>query len=172
MGGRLLLNSLGGLLNRPEDQAYLHEIHRDTHYPEYDFPLMVNAILALDDFTPESSATYLLSGSHRQLAKPTDQLFFAQADRLAVPRGSVVFFDSRIWHCAGKNQTPRPRRALTFTFTRCFVKQQMDYPRLLGEEFAHRLPARVRELIGYDSRVPSTLEEWYQPVDKRLNRTI
>ncbi len=77
-------------------------------------------------------------------------------------------FNSNLWHAAGVNRSDRPRRALTLAFTRPFVKQQLDYPRALGYDRGDSFSPALRQLLGYNARVPSSLDEWYQPLDKRL----
>jgi ectoine hydroxylase-related dioxygenase (phytanoyl-CoA dioxygenase family) len=59
---------------------------------------------------------------------------------------------------------------LTLAFTRPYVKQQLDYPRAIGYERGESLPPVLRQLLGYNARVPASLDEWYQPPEKRLYR--
>jgi hypothetical protein len=40
----------------------------------------------------------------------------------------------------------------------------------MGYEDGHRYSEQVRQLLGYNARVPSNLEEWYQPPEKRFYR--
>jgi hypothetical protein len=44
----------------------------------------------------------------------------------------------------------------------------MDYPRLVGYDRISSLSEKQRQLIGYNSRVPATYEEWYQPLERRM----
>ena len=129
---------------------------------------MVNMLVMLDDFTLENGATYLLTGSHMQPEKPTDEEFFAKADRAVGKRGSIILFDSMLWHATGENLVGGMRRALTLTFTRPYIKQQLDYPRYMGYERAEEFSEDLRQVIGYNARVPATLDEWYQPPNKRM----
>jgi len=48
------------------------------------------------------------------------------------------------------------------------VKQQLDYPRALGDEFGASLSPVLRQVLGYNARVPASLDEWYQPPERRL----
>jgi ectoine hydroxylase-related dioxygenase (phytanoyl-CoA dioxygenase family) len=66
------------------------------------------------------------------------------------------------------NTSVGPRRALTIAFTRPFMKQQLDYPRALGYHRRDTFSPRLRQLLGYNARVPASLEEWYQPPERRL----
>jgi hypothetical protein len=166
--GPYILNTFGGLLNRPSERSYVARVHRDQRTFSGELHLMAQLLVMLDDFTEENGATYLLTGSHRLPDKPPDDLFFRDAVRAVAPAGSIVVFDSNLWHAAGINRSTRPRRALTLNFTRPFIKQQLDYPRALGYERGESLSPALRQLLGYNARIPVSLDEWYQPPDKRL----
>jgi phytanoyl-CoA dioxygenase PhyH len=168
--GPYILNTYGGLLNPPNETVYVSQVHRDQRTFTGELRLMAQLLVMLDDFTADNGATYLLSGSHRLRDKPSDEAFFKDAVRATGTAGSIIIFDSNLWHAAGANRTDRPRRALTLAFTRPFVKQQLDYPRALGYERGASLSPNLRQLLGYNARVPVTLDEWYQPADRRLYR--
>jgi ectoine hydroxylase-related dioxygenase (phytanoyl-CoA dioxygenase family) len=95
-------------------------------------------------------------------------VFFRDAARAVAPAGSMVMFNSNLWHAAGVNRSDHSRRALTLAFTRPFVKQQLDYPRALGYDRGDSFSPALRQLLGYNARVPTSLDEWYQPLERRL----
>jgi ectoine hydroxylase-related dioxygenase (phytanoyl-CoA dioxygenase family) len=167
-GGNYILNAFGGNLNMPGNKTYASLVHRDVRTYTREIKFLLNTILMLDDFTVENGATYLLSGSHLRKEKPSDEEFFAQADRAVGKSGSILFWDSNIWHAAGINKTNLPRRSLSILYSQPFLKQQFDYPRALGYENLDSLPANFKQIVGYNARVPSTLQEWYQPPKKRF----
>ncbi|NII27391.1 phytanoyl-CoA dioxygenase [Pseudoflavitalea sp. X16] len=164
-----ILNSFGGVINLPHKASYVCNMHRDIR-TFYNIPMMMNMLVMLDDFTLENGATYFLSGSNKYDERPDEIYFYEHADRAIGKAGDIILFDSLVWHAAGKNTTDKARRALTLTFSRPFMKQQLDYPRLIGydrnndEEFSEE----VRQVIGYNARVPVDLDEWYQPPAKRF----
>jgi hypothetical protein len=166
--GPYILNTFGGLLNLPKEASYVNRVHRDQRTFSGEMHLMVQLLVMLDDFTEENGATYFLNGSHRTDERPADEVFFRNAVRAVGPAGSIVMFDSNLWHAAGSNRSSNLRRALTLNFTRPFVKQQLDYPRALGYERAESLSPTLRQLLGYNARVPASLDDWYQPPDRRL----
>ena len=166
--GPYILNTYGGVLNLPHDASYVGRVHRDQRTFSGDLHLMVQLLVMLDDFTEENGATYFLSGSHRLRDKPADDAFFRDAARAVGPAGSMVVFDSNLWHAAGVNRSNRPRRALTLAFTRPFIKQQLDYARALGYQQADSLSPVLRQLLGYNARIPVSLDEWYQPPERRM----
>ncbi|SHG02434.1 phytanoyl-CoA dioxygenase family protein [Pedobacter caeni] len=168
LNGQYILNSLGAVINLKNSQAYVQNVHRDIRTFTGSFKLMIQMMVILDDFTLENGATYFLSGSHQQDEKPEADYFYAHADRALAKKGSIILFDANLWHAAGKNNTDEPRRALTMAFTKPFMKQQMDYPRFLGYAFGESLTEDLKQVIGYNSRVPADFEEYYQPVHKRM----
>lgn len=165
-----ILNSFGGVLNNGQDNSYVGRVHRDIRFYTGDLPLMLNMLIMLDEFTLENGATYVLSGSHRQLEKPEDALFYKQADRVCGMPGSCLFFNSNLWHAAGVNHTDLPRRALTLTWTRSCMKPQIDYVQLLGESFVSSLEESTKQILGYHARTPASLEAWYLPPESRFYR--
>ncbi|WP_432714757.1 phytanoyl-CoA dioxygenase family protein [Pedobacter sp.] len=168
LSGNYILNSFGAVINIKDEKPYVQNIHRDIRSFTGDYKLMIQMIFVLDDFTFDNGATHFLSGSHKCDNKPDQEYFFDSAARAIAKRGSVILFDSNLWHAAGKNQTNNHRRALTLAFTRPFYKQQLDYPRLLGYDFETALSEDLKQILGYKSRLPENLNEYYQPVEKRM----
>ena len=163
---KYILNSFGGVVNREKSRSYLHKVHRDIR-TFYQAPLMINMLVLLDDFTLENGATYVLPGSHLNPDQPNEEVFFKGADRIVGKAGSIVLFDSRLWHSAGENKDGTPRRALTLNFTPPFFKQQLYYPEALGMNLQYRLSDDLRQILGYKSMMPTSLDAWYQPRERR-----
>ena len=166
--GPFIVNSYSAIDNQPLGTAtYEHasRFHRDVRTFSYPFRLMINLLVMLDDFTLDNGATRLVPGSHRRLERPMDDVLEQRSIAAVGPAGSIVLFDSNLWHSAAPNRSAAPRRALTLTFTRPFMKQQLDYPRLLGEDFTQ--DPRLRQILGYNARVPENLDEWFQPPERR-----
>jgi Phytanoyl-CoA dioxygenase (PhyH) len=166
-GNPYIINSFGGVINMPQKASYVCNVHRDIR-TFYSLPMMINMLVMLDDFTVENGATHFLDGSHKVVEKPTDEDFYKQASRAIGKAGDIILFDSLLWHAAGVNHSNNVRRALTLTFTRPFQKQQLDYPRFIGWDKMDTLTDIAKQVLGYNSRVPSNLNEWYQPIDKRF----
>jgi hypothetical protein len=165
-----ILHAFNPAIVAPRSASYLHNIHRDVRTHAGDFRLLLNMLVMIDPFTLENGATHVLSGSHKEPEKPTEARFRAEAERLVGPAGSIVLFDSDLWHAAGSNVSDRPRAALTLSFSRAFVKQQMDYPRFLGEAYGRQASPGLRQLLGYQAMTPTSYEEFYRPRETRLYR--
>jgi ectoine hydroxylase-related dioxygenase (phytanoyl-CoA dioxygenase family) len=169
-GGRYILNSFGGAINTQGRTSYAQRIHRDIRSYSGDMPLLLNTLVMLDAFLPENGATYMLGGSHKAAEKPSEEDFYARAERAVGPPGSVLIFNSNVWHAGGDNTTDRPRRSVTPMYCRPFIKPQFDYPRVLGYDAGPSLGPYTRQVAGYNARIPANLDEWYQPPERRMYR--
>lgn len=166
--GNFVLNSYGGVINERDSHSYVQNVHRDIRFGSDTRRFMLNALVMLDDFTLENGATHVLSHSQNIAQQPTNETFYAQASRATGQRGSVLLFDSRMWHATGRNLTDAPRRALTLTFTSPFFKPQLDYARLFGYRNLDRCNAWMRQVLGFNARVPVSLDEFYVPLEQRF----
>lgn len=77
-------------------------------------------------------------------------------------------FNARTWHMGGVNQTDRPRHAVTMNVCRSYMRQRFDYPRLVSPEIANQLGEVSRRFLGFNVRMPTSLEEYYLPEESRL----
>jgi ectoine hydroxylase-related dioxygenase (phytanoyl-CoA dioxygenase family) len=111
-----------------------------------------NSIWLLDDFTADNGATRVVPGSHRSGKSPDDVM----ADRrdpcpgevlLLAPAGTVVVFNSHLWHGGTVNRSSRPRRALHSYFTRRGNAQQLDQRTYVRPETLARLSPAGRFIL-------------------------
>lgn len=167
-GSNCIINSFSALDNLPNQPNFSAIVHRDLRFYSQDLPVMVNCLLMVDEFTIENGATFLLPYSHKKEEKPTDEEFFKNAKQITGKSGSILIFDSNVWHSSAPNKTNDQRRAIPITVSRSFMKQLLDYPKAIGYEKMDSFSEETQQLLGYHSRVPASLEEWYQPFEKRF----
>jgi hypothetical protein len=165
-GGKFIALNIGAVLNPPESIAYTAKPHRDIRAFSPGYPLSLNMLVMLDDFTVENGATLLAPRSHLAAELPSDEAFARDACSITGKAGDIVLFDSLVVHRAGLNRSQAARRALTLCLGRPFMKPQMDWPRFLSPQAAARLTARGRQLLGYHARVAASLDEYYQPPER------
>jgi ectoine hydroxylase-related dioxygenase (phytanoyl-CoA dioxygenase family) len=165
---KFILNSMSALDNQPNKINFSAVVHRDIKCYSGQLPIMINLLVMLDDFTIENGATSLLPYSHMVEEKPDDLYYKKNSIRATGKAGDILFFNSNVWHSSELNSTQERRRGIPITFSKSFVKQLMDYPRCLGYGEKHLYSNQMAQLLGYDSRVPANLYEWYQPFENRL----
>jgi ectoine hydroxylase-related dioxygenase (phytanoyl-CoA dioxygenase family) len=165
-----IIHSFSALANLPESENFSSAVHRDLRFYSGNFPLMLNCLLMIDDFTEENGGTYVLPSSYRKASRPTDDYFFNNSKQITGKKGDMLIFNSNTWHASAVNRTIEPRRAIPMTISRSFMKQLLDYPRALGYDRAKIFSDDLQQVLGYHSRVPESLSEWHQPESERLYR--
>jgi ectoine hydroxylase-related dioxygenase (phytanoyl-CoA dioxygenase family) len=150
--------------------VFQNNFHMDFRRVLNGYMASMNAMFAIDDFQANNGATLVVPGSHQRSDAPPVEYMNAAAIPVLCKAGSMILFDSTLWHAAGPNTSGHDRLAINQQFTRAFFKQQVDYPRALGKDAITRLPDRSQQLIGWYSRVPVGLDEYYVPSEERLYR--
>lgn len=162
-----VLQSMGGQFNFPDATNYAAVVHRDVRSFWLD-RVMLNTIVCLDDYRKDNGATWILPRSQVYSGRPSDETFDAKAMQAEAPAGSIILFDSRLWHKAGVNQGKAPRRIVTPLFARASYKAEFDYCRSLGWDRVSEMSEPIKQVLGYYARTPSTLDEYYRPKESRF----
>jgi ectoine hydroxylase-related dioxygenase (phytanoyl-CoA dioxygenase family) len=152
----------------PHGTNYGNRIHVDSPRWLPDYAFNVGVMWALDDFTDDNGATQVLPGSHHSAATPSPELFDRHFVRLTCAAGSMIVFHGRLFHRAGDNRTAAWRHALTMNACRSFMKQRFDWVRFVPAPIADGLNPQARRIIGFDTRLPTSLEEFFVPEERRL----
>lgn len=155
----------------PRGTNYAGRIHVDSprHVPDYATNL--GLAFPLDAFTRENGAMEIWPQSFRLATQPAIDEFDQNKVVLAgLMPGDAVCFNSRCWHQSGMNTTAKWRHAVTLNVCRAFMRQQFDFPRLIGAEVAAALSEDVRQFLGYHVRMPASIEEFFAPADQRPYR--
>lgn len=154
LGVDIKLSSLNYRAAKPG--AGLQKLHVDWHeaVAPRDYKVC-NSIWLLDDFYPENGATRVVPGSHLQAELPQDVLDDSLATHpeeviIEAPAGSVVIFNSHVWHGGTTNHTSSPRRAIHSYFCRRDQPQQVDQKRYIQKETLERLPKGAAEILGIE----------------------
>lgn len=129
-------------------------LHTDWGGPvEPDDYQVCNSIWLLDDFTASNGATRVVPGSHRARTVPRLALADPGAphpDEVVItgPAGTVVVFNSHLWHGGTLNRTDRPRRALHSYFTRRGnAGQQLDQQKYIRPQTLATLSPAARFIL-------------------------
>jgi len=150
--------------------AFQLRFHQDFPRVLNGYLMSVNALFAIDDFEAANGGTWVVPGTHQRSERPDEDYLRKAAVCVECPAGAMLVFDSTLWHCAGQNTSGRDRLAINHQFTRSYVKQQIDYVRALGDAAVAQLPPRTQQLLGWYTRVVTSLDEYYRPGPERLYR--
>lgn len=169
--GKYILNTMGlSKVTAENDKLYTKKIHRDIRSFDGSSSLWINSLIMLTDSTKDNGATWILEKSRFSEKKPSTKYFFKNAIQAVGKAGDVLIFNGNLWHCAGDNSTSNPRYIITPFFSKPFIKQQLDYPSYFGDSYFTNKSTHIKQILGYYSRTPKNLEEFYQPDSKRFYR--
>lgn len=163
-----ILNSFSALNNIPNQPNFSSKPHRDLRFYSGDFNMMLNCLIMVDDFTVDNGGTFILPNSHKIEDYHGDDYFFENCKQITGNKGDILIFNANTFHASAPNNTKGDRRAIPFTLSRSCMKQLLDYPRAIGYERMNEFPEELQQLLGYHSRVPASLDEWYQPEENRF----
>lgn len=115
---------------------------------------------ALDDFTPENGATWVVPGSHRgdppgavNVAppwRPLDRELYRDRRQLILQAGDLAVIDARILHSSDRNDTDRPRRLINLGLVHAGLRDRVraNHWRIAGPKITGRASPLVRRLLG------------------------
>jgi ectoine hydroxylase-related dioxygenase (phytanoyl-CoA dioxygenase family) len=155
----------------PHGTNWARRIHVDSPRLIPGYATNMNVFIPLTDITSVNGAIELLPGSQWTPEAPTHEHFDNYKVIPNLTAGSMLIFHSRLWHTAGVNTTDRLRNALTLNFCRSYMRQRFDYPRMVPDLQLKTMSPEVRKLLGFDVRVPASLDEYYLPEDQRLYKS-
>jgi ectoine hydroxylase-related dioxygenase (phytanoyl-CoA dioxygenase family) len=129
LGWPALLGNISGNLTGPGGgEMVLHADQIFVPEPWPAEPQGFNCAWCLDDFTDENGATRIVPGSHRFHKPPTEADQDTPTVALEAPAGSMVAFESRLWHKTGNNRTKDQRRAGAFAwYTKTIYRTQENW---------------------------------------------
>ena len=168
LGQNVSLSSQVGVLNRPAETSVItHVWHRDLQYQHFvcSKSLAAQALFCVDEFTAESGGTLVLPGSHKFAEFPSDRYILKHQIQLSAPAGSVIIFDSMLYHRTGQNVSQIVRRGINNVYVVPVIQQQISYPAMLKGKFSE--DPELRQLLGYEWCPPNSLLEWRE---ERLRR--
>ncbi len=170
LGDYFVLMLQNGVINIPSvgNEQNAGYWHRDLNYQHFisTRPISISALFCVDDFSEETGGTYLLPASHKTEAFPSEE-FVRQHEQVVEARaGSVIVFDSMLYHRGGYNRSPRVRRAINHMYTLPLIKQQISLPGMLAGKY--RDDASLSKFLGYESETDESVIAFRR---KRLKRT-
>lgn len=160
LGDFFILNLQNSIINTPDEEHHQSSWHRDLPYQNFVIsnPLSINALFCIDDFNETTGGTVVVPFTHRTEVLPSDKYISKHAVTANAKAGSVIVFDSMLFHKAGYNSSNIIRRAVNHQYQIPLLKQFYDFPKALNGKFAD--DKFLSQLLGYTSQVPLDDIEW------------
>ncbi|MDF2690479.1 MAG: hypothetical protein K0S29_334 [Gammaproteobacteria bacterium] len=161
LGDKIVLQSQNAIINKPFLQHRHGAWHRDLPYQNFIIskPLAITALFAIDTFSHETGGTVLVPCTHKLMHLPSEEFIKEHSVQINANAGDVVLFDSMLMHRAGNNIAGKDRIAVNHVYTVPILKQQIDLPSSLGDEYN---TPELADLLGYSTQVAKSSTEWRQ----------
>ena len=169
LGDFFILNLQNAIINTPNEEHHQSSWHRDLPYQNYviSTPLSINALFCIDDFSEVTGGTIVVPYTHNTEILPSDRYIEKHSVTANAKAGSVIVFDSMLFHKAGYNSSNIIRRAVNHQYQIPLLKQFYDFPKALNGQFSD--DKFLAQLLGYTSQVPMDDVEWRR---NRFDRTM
>jgi len=156
LGEYFILSLQNSIIVSPNQKHHQTFYHRDIIHQDFTSskPLGVNVYFCLDEFTSLNGGTTFIPCSHNMEIFPTSY------DEVIpnVKAGSVIFFNSMVYHKAGINSSTQPRYGVNHMYTLPFLKQQINLPLALNNKYSQDYP--INRILGYYSREFSSVKDF------------
>lgn len=148
LGEYAILSLQNSIIIPPHNSHHQSFYHRDIIYQDFTSskPLGINLYYCLDEYNKETGGTCFIPKSHKFENFPKTYI----EETPQVHAGSLIIFDSMIYHKAGINYSDNFRYGINHMITLPFIKQQIDLPQILGEDYTDDL--KLKRLLGYSSK--------------------
>lgn len=169
IGENYVLTLQNAIINRPGDDHHQSSWHRDLPYQDYVIsqPIALNVFFCIDPFTEETGSTIVLPFSHRREIMPSDRYVEKHMVSSNARAGSVIVFNSWLYHRAGTNRSNQIRRGINHLYAVPIIRQQIDLPRFLGDKFAE--DESLRKVLGYTWQTPVSVDDYREGRLARLD---
>lgn len=150
IGWPALLGNISANIAQPgSDGGMLHADQLFIPKPWPSQPQGMNFAWLLDDYTSDNGATEVVPRSHLagDDAEPSD--LQAYAEPVIAPAGTLMVFESRLWHRTGCNRSAKPRAALFGWYTRPIYRTQENWFLSLDDDVVEAASEDLLVLLGY-----------------------
>jgi ectoine hydroxylase-related dioxygenase (phytanoyl-CoA dioxygenase family) len=170
IGGYQILSQQNGVINPPAKTYNQGAWHRDLPYQHVVFsrPMAINALFCLDAFTAENGATMVLPATHKQEEFPSDRFIETSSAQVCAPAGHYIVLDCMLYHSGAPNRSSAERRAVNQVYTSPIIRQQIDLPAFLGDDFTS--DPGLRRLLGYEVTTPKSDAEYFATRRAKLKK--
>jgi ectoine hydroxylase-related dioxygenase (phytanoyl-CoA dioxygenase family) len=174
LGSNFVLLMQNGVINPPSTKHYQTNWHRDLNYQHWvcSRPLALSALFCLDRFSQETGGTHILMGTHLKEEFPSEEFVRRHEEVVEARPGSIILFDSMLFHRAGHNSSTIVRRAVNHVIGVPILGQQISIPDMLQGRF--RDDPFLSRFLGYRWNPRPGVRSWrmqrLQEADKPSQR--
>lgn len=152
IGWPALLGNISANIAQPgSDGGAWHQDQLFVPQPWPAEPQGMNFAWLLDEFTEDNGATEVVPGSHLETDIEPSTLV-DRAIPVVAPAGTMMVFESRLFHRTGCNRSNAPRAGLFGWFTKPIYRTQENWFLSLDQKIVDQASDELLVLLGYKTK--------------------
>lgn len=180
-GPYVRITNVSAMVNFPgNDRGYWHSDwpYNQTNAshipaPYGDKPMKLSSLWVLTEFSTRTGGTLVIPGSQKMRTNPSGgdchdrEAPHAAEVQISAPEGSVILFDSRLWHSVSTNHSAEPRVALNVGYAPWWLNLQ---PTLEGTDDFRRMVVETKGKPNINPLIERSIFESLPPAVQPLLR--
>ena len=139
----------------PISKAPAQQLHNDARIIGSKYPLVIQAMWALEDFKSNNGPTRFVLGSHKYLKFPLNKKKYVNEVLATAKRGSVIIFNGSVWHGSSEVISDNTSRwAMIFRYGRWYLRPSFDFKRNTPIKTYNKMNNTQKELLGFNIITP------------------
>lgn len=154
---------------RSPKKGFAQQLHNDSRISKTKYPIILQVIWLLDDFTKDNGATRILPQSQLFDGFPKKNKKYKNEKMLTGKKGSVIIFNASVWHGSSEKFTNEDRYGMIFSYSRWFLKSTFDHTKNTPIAIYKKLTNFQKELLGFKFNPPT---DEFERASSRSNKNI
>ena len=151
--GRIILQA--NEARSPISKAPAQQLHNDARIVGSKYPLVIQAMWALEDFKKNNGPTRFVLGSHKLLRFPANNKKYSNETIATAKCGSVILFNGSVWHGSSEVKSNNTSRwAMIFRYSRWYFRPSYDFKKNTPLKVFNKMNHLQKELLGFDINTP------------------
>tara|TARA_B110000037_G_scaffold175553_1_gene200176 strand:- start:2299 stop:3093 length:795 start_codon:yes stop_codon:yes gene_type:complete len=134
--------------------GHAQQLHNDTRIIGCKFPLIIQVIYMLDDFTKLNGATRIVPKSHLKDEYAKSNKKYNNEKIITGQKGDAIILDASIWHGSAKKTIKNDRWGMIYSYCRWFLKASFDHNKNTPIKFYKKLSLEQRKILGFNFNPP------------------
>lgn len=139
----------------PVSKAPAQQLHNDARIVGSKYPLVIQAMWALEDFKKNNGPTRFVLGSHKYLKFPQNKKKYPNEMLATAEKGSVILFNGSVWHGSSEVQSDNTSRwAMIFRYGRWYLRPSFEFKKNTPIKTFKKMNDAQKELLGFNIDTP------------------
>jgi ectoine hydroxylase-related dioxygenase (phytanoyl-CoA dioxygenase family) len=131
------------------------QLHNDSRIVGSKYPLVVQAMWILDEFTKNNGSTNFLLGSQNYLSFPKNNKLYNNLKVAVCQPGSVLLFNGATWHGGSRPKSWFSSRwAIICRYSRWFLKPSFSFYQNTPKKIFKKMTNKQKDLLGFRYEPP------------------